>query len=132
MTSNDSDLLELLKAELAFVEQGGYGRSVRTPWKPTITFRDSPSCLNFDDPERPHPCSECQLIQFVPPEQRTTELPCHYIPLNAEGQTVGSFERWGTQQELEEAVAGWLRRTIAVLEQNLSEGHLHRRAGLPA
>jgi len=30
MTQDDRDVLELLKTELDFIEQGGYGRSVRT------------------------------------------------------------------------------------------------------
>ncbi len=67
MAQDDRDVLEVLKFELAFLEQGGYGRSVRTPWKPTSIFQDSISCLNFGEPERVHPCSECLLIDFVPP-----------------------------------------------------------------
>ena len=55
MTDENRALLEMLKFELRFLEEGGYGRSPRTPWKPTRTFQDSPSCLNFDDPARPHP-----------------------------------------------------------------------------
>ena len=114
---DDPDLLELLKAELSFLEQGGYGRSVRTPWRPTLAFRDSPTCLNFSDPARPHPCSECQLMPLVPQDQHGGDMPCHHIPLDAEGRTVENFERWGTQAELEGAMAAWLRRTIARLEQ---------------
>jgi len=52
--SNDKrDVLDVLKFELAFLEPGGYGRSVRTPWKATSVFQDSPSCLNFNDPALP-------------------------------------------------------------------------------
>src|ERR1700758_303118 len=61
MSDEKRDVLEVLKFELDFLEQGGYGRSVRTPWKATATFQDSPTCLNFNDAERPHPCSECLL-----------------------------------------------------------------------
>ena len=31
MPTDERDPLELLKAELSFIEKGGYGRSVRTP-----------------------------------------------------------------------------------------------------
>jgi len=55
MATDDRDVLEVLNFELAFLEQGGYGRSVRTPWKPTSIFQDSISCLNFGEPERVHP-----------------------------------------------------------------------------
>ena len=66
MADEKRDVLEVLKFELSFLEQGGYGRSVRTPWKATSVFQDSPSCLNFNDPARPHACSECLLTDFVP------------------------------------------------------------------
>jgi hypothetical protein len=109
-------ILEVLKFELAFLEQGGYGRLVRTPWKPTSTFQDSLSCLNFGDPHRSHPCSECLLTRFVPDPLRGEEVPCHHILLNAEGETVFSLERQASQQELEETVKEWLRGTIAAME----------------
>ena len=44
MSNDKRDILEVLKFELNFLEQGGYGRSVRTPWKPTSIFQDSLSC----------------------------------------------------------------------------------------
>jgi hypothetical protein len=47
MTKDDRDILELLKSELSFIEEGGYGRSVRTPWLPKSIFQDSLSCLNY-------------------------------------------------------------------------------------
>ena len=34
MVKDGRDILELLKEELDFIEKGGYGRSVRTPWQP--------------------------------------------------------------------------------------------------
>jgi hypothetical protein len=34
-------MLELLKFELKFVEDGGYGRSPRTPWRPPYILEDS-------------------------------------------------------------------------------------------
>jgi len=40
-TKDDRDELETLKAELDFIEQDGYGRSVHTPWKLTVIFQDS-------------------------------------------------------------------------------------------
>src|SRR5690349_12045860 len=41
MTKDERDILELLKEELDFIEKGGYGRSVRTPWHSKSTFQDS-------------------------------------------------------------------------------------------
>ena len=59
MAKDDRDILELLKEELAFVEQGGYGRSVRTPWLPKSAFQDSLTCINYADANRTAPCNEC-------------------------------------------------------------------------
>ena len=57
MAKDDRDILELLKDELAFIEQGGYGRSVRTPWLPKSAFEDSLICINFAYQYRAHSCN---------------------------------------------------------------------------
>jgi len=116
MAHDDRDILDVLKFELTFLEQGGYGRSVRTPWKPTHSFQDSLSCLNFGDPERTHPCEECVLMQLVPKERRGESVPCHHIPLNPQGETVETLENQENQQVMEARLEQWLRATIARLE----------------
>src|SRR5271157_3742337 len=88
MSDEKRDILEALKFELAFLEQGGYGRSVRTPQTPTRSFQDSLTCLNFSEPAMPHPCNECFLTDFVPKNAQSEGVPCHHIPLNPEGETV--------------------------------------------
>lgn len=117
MSDDKRDILEVLKFELNFLEKGGYGRSVRTPWKPTSIFLDSPICINFNDPGRPHPCNECLLTDFVPENSQEEQVPCHHIPLNPQGETVYSMERQREQIELEDAVRNWLRSTIQRIEQ---------------
>jgi hypothetical protein len=117
MAQDDRDILDVLKFELKFVEDGGYGRSVRTPWRPSLVFEDSVSCPNFCDPARPHPCDECLLMQFVPENMREQRVPCRFIPLTEHGETVDHFYRAGTQEELEQALASWLRAQIARIEQ---------------
>ena len=116
MTTDTRDRLEILKAELSFIEKGGYGRSVRTPWKPTSIFQDSLSCLNFGYPYRAHPCHECLLDDFVPEELRAAPVPCHHIPLDKEGDTVEGLELAENQQLLEEKVKAWLRARIKEIE----------------
>lgn len=116
MSKDERDILELLKSELDFIEQGGYGRSVRTPWKDTSPFRDSLTCVNYALPEKAHPCSECHLIDFVPADKRREELPCHAIPLNAAGETVESLELQNNQAKLETALKEWMRAKINEIE----------------
>src|SRR5437868_2802457 len=106
MSNDRRDALEVLQSELNFIEKGGYGRSVETPWQPTSIFQDSLSCINFANPQREHPCSECLLLDFVPPEERAASVPCHSIPLNERAETIAAIDRNGKQEQLEEAVEG--------------------------
>ncbi|HYH85233.1 MAG TPA: hypothetical protein VEX60_07100 [Pyrinomonadaceae bacterium] len=115
-TKDERDVLELLKAELDHIEKGGYGRPVRTPWRPTSVFQDSLTCLNYGYPYRAHPCSECFLDELVPPGERAAAVPCHHIPLDAEGTTVEEIESEENQQKLEEKVKTWLRAKIKEIE----------------
>lgn len=116
MAKDERDILELLQTELDFLEKGGYGRRPRTPWKPTSAFRDSLTCVNYALPEKAHPCSECHLTDFVPPADRTGELPCHRIPLNEAGDTLEDLELADNQAKLEATVKEWLRTKIKEIE----------------
>lgn len=116
MTQDERDRLEVLRAELDMIEKGGYGRSVRTPWKPTSVFQDSLTCINYGYPYRAHPCGECLLDDLVPPERRSEVVPCHHIPLNDEGETVETLELKDDQRLTEETVKRWLREKIAEIE----------------
>ncbi len=117
MAKDDRDILEILHEELDFLEKGGYGRSVRTPWLPKSIFQDSLSCLNYGYPYRAHPCNECQLIDFVSPDYQSETIPCHFIPLNEAGETIEDLEANDSQSKLEEAVKGWLRTKISAIER---------------
>lgn len=116
MAKDDRDLLELLKEELAFIEQGGYGRSVRTPWLPKSAFQDSLTCINYGYPYRAHPCSECHLLDFVEEEHRAETVPCHYIPLNEAGETIEDLEAQDNQAKLERTLKQWMRNKIEEIE----------------
>jgi hypothetical protein len=109
-------LAAILRAELAFLEQGGYRRGPRYPWRPNFVFEDSPTCINFHDKEERQPCTECPLVDFVPAEKRETRFPCRHIHLTDRGETVNTFYEWGTEEELEGALREWLKRTIHELE----------------
>ncbi|MGO9606495.1 MAG: hypothetical protein ACLQAT_24410 [Candidatus Binataceae bacterium] len=101
---------------MKFLEEGGYADTPFAPWRAPYIFEDSPSCLNFGDAARPHPCINCLLTQLVPPESRKKDVPCRFIPLNDKGQTIDSLYRTGTQEEIEEALRNWLRREISRIE----------------
>ena len=126
MPKDERDLLEVLKFELEFLEQGGYGRSPRTPWKPQYILEDSLTCMNCYSKENPDPCGDCVLMHLVPPEFRSENIPCHHIPFNVSGETLDSLYRYSDRNEIEEAVEGWLRATI----QRLEEGRTAARRAL--
>ena len=121
MVKDNRDILEVLREELSFVEEGGYGRSVRTPWKPKSVFQDSLTCLNYTYLEKVHPCSQCHLIEFVPEERRAEEVPCHFIPLTNSGQTIDSIAP-EDQQRLEAELKVWLRSKITAIENARQAG----------
>jgi hypothetical protein len=120
MTVSPQKLLDALKFELQFQEHGGYERSVREPRKELSVFQDSPSCLNYALTERKHPCSECFLIHFVPASKVGESIPCHHIPLNDRGDTLNDLQGYGRDFEVQEAMRGWLRKSIAEMEAALS------------
>ncbi|HTW57180.1 MAG TPA: hypothetical protein VMD99_03505 [Terriglobales bacterium] len=117
MTDNNRDILDVLKFELSFLEDGGYGRSPNEAWRAPAIFEDSPACPNFCDPARPHPCESCLLAKFVPENRRSESIPCRFIEITKDGQTVDDFYRTGSQVELEAALAAWLRSQIQRIER---------------
>ena len=119
MATDERDILELLKDELDFIAKGGYGRSVRTPWQSKSAFQDSLTCINYGYPYRAHPCNECHLLEFVSPEHKTEAVPCHFIPLNNDRETIEDLEE--NQGRLEREVTGWLRNRIKEIEEERAE-----------
>jgi hypothetical protein len=116
MARDERDPLEVLKFELSFLEKGGYGRSPREPWRAHFVFEDSPTCMNYDQKDRPSPCRECFLMEFVPAADRKQQVPCRHIPLTENGDTLDSLYRWSNQSEIEDAMKHWLLATIRKLE----------------
>lgn len=104
MAQDKRDILDILRFELSFLLDGGYGRSPRAPWRAPAIFEDSPVCPNFCDPLHPNRCDECLLSEFVPAEQVKEPIPCRFIPLNKDGVTVEDLYRTGSQAEMEQAL----------------------------
>lgn len=117
MAQDGRDILEVLRFELSFLLDGGYGRSPQSPWRAPAIFEDSPICPNFCDPARPHACEDCLLEQFVPEAQKTESVPCRFIQLTHDKQTVEDLYRTGSQLEMEQALESWLRAQIERIER---------------
>ncbi len=117
MAQDGRDILDVLRFELNFLLDGGYGRSPQAPWRAPAIFEDSPICPNFCDAARPHSCDSCLLAQFVPEERLSESSPCRFISLTKEGQTVDDLYRTGNQVEMEQALAAWLRAQIERIER---------------
>jgi hypothetical protein len=113
MSAKENKLLKTLKTELEFIENGGYRRH---SWRPLFVFEDSPTCLNYRNPEKQRPCSECALLNLVPAENREASTPCRHIHLNEKGETLESLYRFASQEEMERTVSKWLKTTISGLE----------------
>ncbi len=119
MATNLKEILDQLKLERDILKDGGYGRSVRTPWKASTLFRDSVTCLNFGETVKKHPCSECLLWEWVPEAHKDEDIPCHFIPLNERGESITSLEDVGDREKAEKALLDWLNATIERLEEKL-------------
>lgn len=119
MTFDKREVIEQLKLERRMVAEGGYGRSVRTPWKETSIFQDSPVCLNFREDGTPHPCEECMLDEFVPEGSRKEPVPCHHIPITRTGESIASLHSRDPEAAAK-ALLEWLDSTIERLEGELA------------
>jgi len=117
MAQDNRDILDVLRFELSFLEDGGYGRSPHAPWRAPAVFEDSPICPNFSNAARPLPCENCLLEQFVPSEKKSETVPCRFIELGEHGQTVDDLYRTASQVEMEAALARWLREQIKKIER---------------
>lgn len=117
MSTDTRDLLDVLKSELEFLENGGYRKAEKSSWRAQFIFEDSSACLNFGTSGNRRPCAECILMQFVPGNSASKDIPCRYIPLNEQGETLDSLYRTGTPDEIEALVVRWLRSQIRALEQ---------------
>lgn len=120
MNKDQRNPLEVLRAELAFLESGAYqyARKQDATWRPPFFLEDSPTCFHkWCGSVGERDCRDCVLIHLVPTERRTEAVPCRHIPLNAAGETIESFYKGRTQPELEWALNKWLRSKIKELEE---------------
>jgi hypothetical protein len=84
---------EVLKAKLAFLDEGGYHARPRYPWRPNSVFQDSPTCLT----SRTAKSSGLARGPSLVPERPSLAV----ISFCFRDETVNSFYPWGTEEELE-------------------------------
>src|SRR4051812_15492363 len=117
MRSDERDILQVLKTELDFLRRGGYRRVARAPWRAPLYFEDSPSCPRLRQfSHESHPCQDCVLFRFVPPDAQDENVPCQHIPLTSDSQTLHMLYHWGTPAETRAALEQWLTRIIERIE----------------
>ena len=121
MKTDKRNLLDVLKKELEFTEQGGYRHPVRAAWRPQFMFQDSPTCPNFESKDHSTACDDCILSQLVPVEATSKKFPCRAVPLNEQGDTLDLLYRTATAEETEAKFTDWLKTTIARLEREMAE-----------
>jgi len=117
MEKCNPDVLEVLKSELRFLENGGYRHCLLRPWRSQLAFIESRTCQKNRIGGR-QDCDGCLLMQFVSSEWHEEKTPCWHIPLNEIGETVDSFYRWGTEDDMEHALRTWLWTTILSIEDD--------------
>jgi hypothetical protein len=105
--------LNVLIKELEFLESGGY--RLQMGWRSALVFEDSPTCPKLAHSACPN--AQCALLDLVPSENRAQVIPCRYIPLNPAGETLQTMYQAATQEEIENTVRGWLRKTIEEVKQ---------------
>jgi len=119
MSKDLRNVLEVLRYELNYIEQGGFDRD-RTSLGMESPFLGNFTCINFGDPLRAHACRECSLHEFVPKDRQTEEYPCHYIRLSDSGETIAELIKKKDPKRLVVVLEHWLRTTIAQLEATQS------------
>ena len=120
MANNKADLIRLLEAELDLIEGGGYGRPAGEPTHDKPMFYHSLLCIDhwLVPGHEPGCCDGCVLLGAVPDESKTEKVPCHFVRLNAAGETIKTLDEAGDRERLEEAVKNWLRDTIRRLKED--------------
>jgi hypothetical protein len=61
------------------------------------------------------------LFELVPLDRQKEKIPCRFIPLSKQGETLDLLYHRGTQEVIETAVWRWLRATIQELERKQAQ-----------
>ena len=72
---------------------------MRTLWKEERLFRDSITCLNVGEEVEKHPCNECLLWEWIPDDHKDEDIPCQFIPLDEQGNSIAELEEAGKREK---------------------------------
>ena len=67
------------------------------------------------------------MMDFVPEEHKSRNVPCRFIPLTEKGETLDDFYRRGNQLQMEEALGAWLQAEIDRIEHERVATYSHHR-----
>ena len=67
----------------------------------------------------------------MPEDHKDEDIPCQFIPLNEQGNSIAELEEAGKREEAEQALLVWLDSTIQKLEERVS-GQGARDTGPPS
>ena len=110
----------MLKAELEFLRMGGYCHTSQVAWSPEFMFRDSSTW------SEPRSRAASQTVQRLRDDSAHSaefarrKKTCRFIP-RMSAETLDSLYRSGTREQIEPAMAEWLKKTIAGLELEREE-----------
>ena len=66
----DSRTLHVTRFDQMFHSRAEHDRRLRSNCRPTLIFRDLPTCLNFDPGAPSQPCERCSSFQLLPEAKR--------------------------------------------------------------
>jgi hypothetical protein len=109
MAWDKREVIGLLRMEIENIRKRGFA----------ARFRDTVLCINAGKDPQSDVCSQCLLLQFVPPEYHADPTPCFHIPLNERGDTVTTLSPIANRKELDEAIVGWMERAVVQLQKEV-------------
>jgi hypothetical protein len=115
MHPKGKNLLQVLDAELRFVDGGGY-TDLSTHGYPQPFFSRSPSCPNFGLIRMNTPCSDCDWMRFVPAHLRDQEFPCRFVQVSPNGETIMTVWNDGGVEAVTGHLRHWLPIQMATIE----------------
>ncbi len=110
MASDKQTLVVLLRQEILNSRRGRSGAI----FSPTLL------CPKHDKGTSEESCLQCRLQEYISPEFRQQFMPCFDIPLDSTGRTLDLLTQKSSLPECEQAVRGWMEKTLEQLETELA------------